>query len=36
MDDWAGSLGLNYRLTNKVALYALGGGPTRCRRWMSS
>jgi outer membrane receptor protein involved in Fe transport len=25
MNDWAGSLGLNYRLTNKVALYALGG-----------
>ena len=25
LTDWAGSLGLNYRLTNKVALYALGG-----------
>jgi len=25
MDDWAGSLGLNYRLTNQLALYALGG-----------
>ena len=25
MDDWAGSLGLNYRLTNELALYALGG-----------
>ena len=24
MDDWAGSLGLNYRLTNQLALYALG------------
>ena len=24
MNDWAGSLGLNFRLTNQVALYALG------------
>ena len=24
MHDWAGSLGLNFRLTNQVALYALG------------
>jgi len=25
LNDWAGSLGLNYRLTNQLALYALGG-----------
>jgi len=25
MDDWAGSIGLNFRLTDQLALYALGG-----------